>query len=83
MLLSFSSRFTVPITPWQSCQRSPANQRRLRSPSNPRVAPRLEAADPRLRILELLTTALSVAHIARVEAAKSTRPPACSCRSRG
>ena len=33
----------------------------------PRVAPRRKTADQRLRILERLTTGLSVAHIARVE----------------
>jgi hypothetical protein len=56
-----------PGNPWPSCQRSPAVQKRLPPPSNPRLAPRGKTADQRLRILERLTTGLSVAHIARVE----------------
>ena len=36
-------RFSDPITPWPSCQRSPAIQERLRPPSNPRLASRRAA----------------------------------------
>jgi hypothetical protein len=62
-------RFSDPRTPWPSRQRSPAVQKRLRPPPNPRLAsrPRRKAADQRLRILGRLTSGLSVVHIARVE----------------
>ena len=36
-------RFSDPVTPWPSCQKSPATQKRLRPPANPRLASRRAA----------------------------------------
>jgi len=64
-----------PEPPWPRCQRSPAVQKRPRPLPNPRAAPRRKAADQRLRILERLIGALSVAHISRVEKLTVRRAP--------
>jgi hypothetical protein len=64
-MLRSLSPLSDPTTPWPKSRRSKAPAPAVELAR--RIAPRRKAGDQRLRILERLTTGLSVAHIARLE----------------